>query len=105
MPRLVYWTERALRRIEEISDFVASRDPGAASRLIDQIFDQTALLAEHPHIGRPYWAVEGTSLRELFVSSYRVIYEVRDDLNCVAVLTVQHQRRQRPSLDKLGDQN
>lgn len=46
------WTTPALRDFEAIGDYIASDDPRAASRVVADILDQTAMLAMHPHIGR-----------------------------------------------------
>jgi toxin ParE1/3/4 len=87
------WAAPALRDLDALGDYIARDDPGAATRIVARIFEQTDQLAAHPHIGRP-GRVPGT--RELVVKDapYIVPYRVRDGE--VELLAVFHGARQWP---------
>lgn len=48
----IVWTRPALRALADVEGYVSQGNPVAASRLITQIFDHVATLADHPHLGR-----------------------------------------------------
>jgi len=90
----VVWSELAVQRMEEICEYIAQTSPEAAAHLVEEIFERSACLADHPQIDRPYPGAPEPNLRELLVSKYRVIYELRAEQQQVWILTVRHQRRQ-----------
>ena len=89
----VRWTKSALRDVEAIGDYIARDNPTAADRVVTAIFDQTDLLATHPHMGRTGHVPE---TRELVVTNtpFIVPYRAHDD---VEILAVFHSSRQWPS--------
>ena len=48
----VVWSERALMRVEEISLYIAQDSPGAASRWIENLFDEVERLGDFPELGK-----------------------------------------------------
>ena len=92
MPRLV-WNPAALRDMDRLHDFLASKNKGAAQRAVRAIRLAVKTLRLHPEIGRP---VEGelVELREWVVEfgqgSYVVLY--RTDGDEVVLLGVRHRR-------------
>lgn len=73
----VLWTSPALASLEGIQDYLAERNPAAASRLVNDILDRTDnLLSANPELGRT-GRISGT--RELVLSdtSYIVAYRVK----------------------------
>lgn len=90
--RLSY-TTRALAEIEELQDYVASRNPAAAVRTAGVIRAQLATLASHPGKGR-IGRVPGT--RELVVSGTRYVVPYRIDDATVVVLAVIHSSQDWP---------
>ncbi len=61
---LVRFSERALTDLERLFEFLVARDPNAATQAGARIIDATAILANHPLVGR---AIEG-EMRELVIS-------------------------------------
>lgn len=51
MSAQLVWTDRAKRRVLEIGEFISERDPDRAQRVIGDLFDRVAILAEQPRIG------------------------------------------------------
>ncbi|MFN0314431.1 MAG: type II toxin-antitoxin system RelE/ParE family toxin [Burkholderiales bacterium] len=89
---LVRFSERALANLERLFEFSADRDPSAATQAGARIIDATAILANHPLVGRP---VEG-ELRELVISygksGYVALYRFLPREDRVGILAIRHQR-------------
>lgn len=82
----VLWTRPALADVEALQDFIAAENPGAAWRLVDDLFDRTErLLGSNPHAGRK-GRVLGT--RELVLSGipFIVAYRVTSRVEILAVV-------------------
>ncbi|MEQ6333589.1 type II toxin-antitoxin system RelE/ParE family toxin [Sphingobium sp. MK2] len=88
----VIWQPGALRKLENIIDYIEAHNPTAAER-IGAIIRQTAdRLPDHPYMYRP-GRVPGT--REAVVHpNYVLVYRVRT--NAIEVLAVHHTRQQYP---------
>lgn len=72
----VVWSERALIRAEEISLYIAQDSPGAASRWVENLFDEVERLGDFPELGKSGRDVYTPGIRELVVGDFRVFYEV-----------------------------
>ncbi|MDQ6435851.1 type II toxin-antitoxin system RelE/ParE family toxin [Mesorhizobium sp. LHD-90] len=95
----VTWTPEAEADRLELTEYIAVDNPRAASR-VDELFEAAAKrLAEFPLLGR-VGIIPGT--RELIPhSSYRMVYEVRDD--GVWITSVAHTARQWPPISDESD--
>jgi addiction module RelE/StbE family toxin len=80
------WTRRALNELRRIADHIASDNPSAASRLVEDIGHSAMNLQSFPLMGR----IGGyQDTRELVVhKNYLLTYRVRGD--AVQVLQVWH---------------
>ncbi len=91
MVELVY-SEKALRDIERLSDFLLETDPTEAQATAGLIIEALHLLTRHPDIGRK--VQDGQ--RELVISrgktGYLALYRVLPGLQRVLVLAIRHQR-------------
>lgn len=52
MPRLK-WSQRALRDVLRLHDFLHPKSPDAARRAVKSIRQGVKALGKHPHLGRP----------------------------------------------------
>jgi len=88
----VIYSEAAARDIERLFEFLADKDPYAASAAAMAIRNAVMLLAEHPLIGRSLQV----PLRELVISfgssGYVALYRYRPERNEVRILAIRHQR-------------
>ena len=86
----VHWSDRALRDMAEIFDYIAAENEQAALGLSDRIFSAAEHLTIMPRLGR---ASELRRRRELIVDQYRVVYAIHRDQ--VFIHTVRHGARAR----------
>lgn len=89
----VYWTKRALRRLDEIGGYIAAEDPAAAERVVARIITAVEALAAHPAMARP-GRLKGT--RELVLSDVSYIIPYRIETARIEILTVLHTAQRWP---------
>ena len=87
----VIWTDEALSDIEEIAEFIEKDSHFYASVVVTNILSTTRKLVSFPYSGSIVPEESNKFLREHFIYSYRVIYEIRDF--SIYVLAVVHGRR------------
>jgi toxin ParE1/3/4 len=88
----VIWSLPALEDIDAILNFLSPESPIYASELVDDFLLAASTLTEFPLRGRQ--SPDVLNARELFVESYRMIYEVTADR--VEILLVIHMSRDIP---------
>ena len=91
----IKWLKKALRNLNDQTEFIAKDDPIAARQVVQHIHNSVLLLADNPgmgHAGR----VPGT--HELVIPNTRYIipYRVRPRLQRIEILRVLHTSRKLP---------
>jgi len=89
----IRWTERAVRRLDQIGAFIEKDNPAAAARVVARIVSAVDNLAEHPAIGR-VGRVKGT--RELVLVDIPYIIPYRVVGGEIEILTVMHAAQRWP---------
>lgn len=89
----VKWLRRALENLDEEAAWIAKDSPRTAAEFVIHLRDSGALLADHPHMGRP-GRIAGT--RELVVTRFSYILPYRVRGNAVEILRVFHTARKWP---------
>lgn len=84
----VVWTEEASRWLEEIFEYIAQENPGAARQVVLDIYEHAQVLRDNPQIGYRYLASE-RHVRILLYGHYRIAYLVREGQG-VEILGVFH---------------
>lgn len=88
----VVWLKRAHRSLQYIADYIAQDNPAKAYEFINKLYNATAILSEHPEIGR-LGRVEGT--RELAIDkNYIIPYSIKGKE--VQILHIFHSARKWP---------
>ncbi len=87
----VVWSLDSLNDILQIAEYIERDSHAYASSVVTKILDKTRLLKTFPFSGRVVPEEANENIREHFVFSYRIIYEVRADT--VFVLAVVHGKR------------
>ena len=91
--RRVRWTSPALVDLDSIQDYLAERNPAAASRLVNDILDRTEeLLSANPELGRP-GRIAGTCELVMPGTSYVIAYRLTQ---AIEILAVMHGAREWP---------
>lgn len=93
----VLWSHRALQRLGEIQDFIATDSVDAAIRLTDTLIDRVDALSRFPEAGRVLPELPKSGLRELVEGNYRIVYRI--GISAVEVVTVIEGHRMLPESD------
>lgn len=91
----VEWQESALRRVDEISDWLAENYGAAfAKDWAAGIFERTDVLANDPMIGRVVPEIRNPFVREIFYRrNHRIIYVVDEETDSCAIAGIRHVRQ------------
>jgi plasmid stabilization system protein ParE len=92
----VEWSDKALARVGAIVDCIAADDPEAALRWVNKLFSAVESLADFPKRGRAVPEFHDSSVREILIGTYRVIYELGVNLQ---IITVRHCSQSSPEHD------
>jgi toxin ParE1/3/4 len=95
-------TPRAVQDLQEIGDYIARDDRGAAEKLMVLFAERFAMLARMPGMGRPTPYL-GKGARHLPVGSYLVLY--RETKTVLQIVRVMHGARQRALESQHDDSN
>ncbi|GES47173.1 putative toxin Y4kP [Rhizobium dioscoreae] len=88
----IRWTLRALRRLDQIGEYIQKDDPDAAARVVARIVSAVDMLAEFPATGRA-GRIKGTREVVLADIPYIIPYRVGQDIE---ILTVMHAHQRWP---------
>ena len=80
MAREVKWAEIAWKDLEEAADCIAKDSPYYAASFIKNARDAARALQNLADRGRIVPEFNNSSIRELFVRNYRMIYQVTKDI-------------------------
>jgi len=76
MARKIAWAEVAWHDLEDAADYIAKDSPHYAAAFVSETRDAARSLSYLAERGRIVPEFSNTSIRELFVRSYRMIYQV-----------------------------
>jgi toxin ParE1/3/4 len=88
---MVKWSRPARMDLKQIHDYIAEDSRYYAKKVVQTIVEKTEELMVFPEIGRIVPEIDDPNIRELFVYSYRLIYEITP--NGMEILAVIHGRR------------
>lgn len=91
MAKTVIWSNESLEDIEHIASYISRDSAHHAQRVVNELINQAELVASHPYMGRIVPELNSTNIRECFIYSYRLIYQV--DGNQINILGVIHGHR------------
>lgn len=92
----VRWTESAWQDLEEVADYIARDSRYYAATFVADVRDAARSLAALANRGRVVPELGEQSIREIFISHYRLIYQVTPD--SVSILAFIHGARDLASL-------
>ena len=88
---MVKWATPANLDLKDIHDYIARDSRYYAQKVSQDIVDKSEKLKHFPEIGRIVPEIGDPNIRELFIYSYRLIYEVLP--SGVQVLALIHSKR------------
>lgn len=97
MAAAIVWSQKALDDIDAIADYIGRDSPYHAQRVVEMLYELGDGIAAHPQAGRVVPEMENPQVRERFVYSYRVLYEI--SAAQIDILAVIHGRRLLESIE------
>jgi toxin ParE1/3/4 len=91
---MVRWSEPARDDLRNIFNYIGRDSRYYAKVVVEKIIAATEKLETFPQIGRVVPEIEDENVRELFVYSYRILYEITPD--GIEVLAIIHGKRDFP---------
>ena len=88
---MVKWSVPAKNDLKQIFDYISQDSKYYAKNVVRTIIEKTELLNDFPEMGRVVPELGETNVRELFVYSYRIIYEITPE--SIPVLAIVHGKR------------
>jgi toxin ParE1/3/4 len=82
----IIWTREALNKLIEIENFIARDSPQRAEEFIDYLIERSEFLKSNEKIGRIVPEISNTSIRELLIKNYRLVYRI--EKSEIFILTV-----------------
>lgn len=97
MAARLIWSTEALGDLDAIAEYIHRDSPYHAQRVVDAALALAESIAEQPMIGRIVPELDDPAIRERFLYSYRLLYQVGDER--VEMLALIHGRRLLESLE------
>ncbi len=88
---MVIWTEPAKEDLKQIYKYIFESSPYYAEKVRMTIIEKTEGIDSFPRMGRVVPELMDENVREIFVYSYRIIYEILPDM--ITINTVIHGKR------------
>jgi addiction module RelE/StbE family toxin len=85
------WSEEALEDMESIATYIEKDSPTYAKSVVSKFFEKAEVLKDFTELGRIVPELNNIHIREIFVYSYRLIYNISDDT--VLFVAVVHGKR------------
>ena len=91
MAQTVIWSKESLDDIDSIAQYISRDSLYHAQQVVDHIFERGDKLPEQPKSGRKVPELDDPLVRECFIYSYRLIYEIKE--SGITILGVIHGQR------------
>lgn len=88
---MVRWSAPAKRDLKQIHDYIAKDSKYYGKKVAQNIVASTEKLDQFPEMGRAVPEIGDSNVRELFVYSYRLIYEISPEH--IEILAIIHGKR------------
>lgn len=92
---MVEWTASAKNDLKGIHSFIAKDTRFYAQKVIRNIIEKSEILEDFPKMGKVVTELGNSSIREISIYSYRMIYEIT--LSGIFILALVHKRQNFPT--------
>jgi len=99
MVKPIIWSDFAIRDIREIYHYIRADSVFYADRLLDEIVTKVESIPPLPNCGRITPEFGDSSIREIFVKQYRVIYKIEEKR--IVIHGIIHMARDYETLSKM----
>jgi toxin ParE1/3/4 len=82
------WSNEALEDIESIATYIEKDSPVYAKSVVSKFFEKAEIIKDFTQLGRIVPELNDSTIREIFVYSYRLIYKINS--NTVLFVAVIH---------------
>jgi len=103
MDYTVVWSEEILGDIDALAEYIARDSAWYAQQVVESILELGDSLVSQPARGRVVPELNDAAIRELFIYSYRMLYEIREYEREVHMLAVLHGKRLLSSLARFHE--
>ncbi len=100
MAQTLIWSQEALDDIDSIAEYISRDSLYHAQQVVERIVDMGESLPMQPRLGRVVPELNNPEVRERFVYSYRLIYELKNDV--IHILAVIHGKRLLESVERFN---
>ncbi len=87
----IVWSPEAIEDLQSIAEYIQKDSEFYARAVVTKILDVSRSLKDFPLIGRIVPELENENIRERFVYSYRVVYQIKKQQ--ILIVAVIHGRR------------
>jgi toxin ParE1/3/4 len=98
MAQALIWSQEALDDTDRIAEHISQDSRYYAQQVVERLFDLANELPMHPKLGRIVPELADPNVRERFLYSYRLIYELTGEE--IHVLAVIHGKRLLESVER-----
>lgn len=85
---MVIWSKPARDDLKAIFEYIKKDSGYYAGKVTDDIIEKSELLEQFPGMGRVVPELNESNIREIFIYTYRMIYEISDEK--IYILTIVH---------------
>jgi addiction module RelE/StbE family toxin len=85
----IIWSKEARQDLDTIFLWLENESRSYATKWINEVFKKLDLVEKFPNMGRKLPEIRVTSIREIPVGKYRIIYNVAKE-NTIEVLAIRH---------------
>lgn len=96
----IIWSAQAREDLRDIVTFIAQDNPQVAESFGYQLMSKVDVLAQFPRIGRVVPEEQDENVREIILRPYRIVYQIADQEQIIAVARVWHGARGEPEIPK-----
>lgn len=100
MAQPLIWSREALDDIDRIAEYIGRDSLHHAQQVVERLFNLADELPVNPRLGRIVPELADPNVRERFLYSYRLIYELTNET--IHVLAVIHGKRLLESVERLN---
>jgi len=91
MAFVIEWSPKAVEDLEAIADYIARDSRFYAQSVVRKMLEMAESLADFPEMGRIVPELGDKNIRERFVYSYRLIYQIEDSQ--ILIVAIVHGKR------------